>query len=259
MSEALGPSETPTASQDETSRDALLDGRVVLDQPVSGYRAAIDPVLLAASVPAAPGESVLDLGCGVGAAALCLLARVPEVRVTGLDLQMDLVRMAGENGRNNGAASRFMAMQGDVTRLPPRLSPASFDHVMFNPPYFRAGTTRPSPNARRDLANREGVAGLADWVGAALTMARSRGSVTLIHRADRLDELLGTLRGKAGDIAVLPLWPGSGKPAKRIIVQARKGSAAPLKLSSGLLLHDSGGAFTAEADAVLRDAAPLVI
>ena len=250
----------PSGAPDEpTSRDALLGGRVVMDQPAAGYRAAIDPVLLAAAAPVAPGDRVLDLGCGTGAAALCLLARVPELRVTGLDLQIELVRMAGANARTNGVAARFVPMVGDVARLPPRLAPASFDHVMCNPPHLKAGAGRPSPDRARDLATREGPAGLADWVGAALVMARTRGSLTFIHRADRLDDLLGALKGKAGNVTVFPLWPKRGSPARRILVQARKGAAGPLGLCPGMVLHEADGAFTAAAEAVLREAAPLVI
>ena len=244
---------------DRISEDTLLGGRVTLVQPLDGYRAAIDPVLLAAAVPAAPGDSILDLGSGAGAASLCLLARVSETRLTGLELQMDLVRLSGVNGRANNLAARFIAMAGDVSRPPPRLAPGSFDHVMCNPPYHKATAARPSANPGRDLANREGTAGLSAWLGAALAMTRSRGSITVIHRAERLDELLAGLSGRAGDIAVFPLWPGDGKEAKRVIVQARKGSAAPLRVCPGLVLHEPNGAFTAEAQAILRNAAPLVI
>jgi len=250
---------SPEPRAENGSTDLLLGGRVSLAQPESGYRAAIDPVMLAAAVSASAGDSVLDLGCGAGAAALCLLARVPGIRVTGLDLQIDLVRRAGENARRNGVANRFLPMVGDVAKLPPRLAPASFDHVMCNPPYLKAGAARPSRNAARDTANREGAAGLAVWIAAALIMVRAKGIISVIHRADRLDDLLTALYGRAGDIAVFPLWPGHGLAAKRIIVRARKGVASPLRVAPGLVLHEPSGAYTPSADAILRDAAPLII
>jgi tRNA1(Val) A37 N6-methylase TrmN6 len=111
--------------------------------------------------------------------------------------------------------------------------------------------------ASRDAAMREGAVVLADWVRLALIMARPQGSVTLIHRADRLDAILATLSGQAGDISVYPLWPGAGKPAKRVIVRARKGVAAPACLCPGMILHQPDGGFSAAAEAVLRDAAAL--
>lgn len=239
------------------SEDALLGGRVRLRQPVAGFRAAIDPVFLAAAVPAGPGEAVLDLGCGVGVAALCLLARQPELRVTGLEIDPALVQLAGENARLNRLAGRFLPVAGDVAKMPPRLAPGSFHHVMCNPPHVSSAAGMPSPRAGRDRAMREGAAGLTDWIDAALAMLRPKGSLTLVHRADRLDEVMAVLRGQVGEIAVCPLWPGGDKPAKRIVVRGRKAVAAPTRLCTGMILHQPGGGFTAAADAVLRDAGPL--
>ena len=234
--------------------DALLGGRVKLLQPAAGYRVAIDPVLLAAAVPATAMDTVLDLGCGVGAAALCLAARAPGCRITGIEAQRELVRLAGENAARNGVADCVAIMAGDIRNPPPRLEPGSFAHVMANPPYMEADAASPSPIAGKAAATVETGADLATWVRFALVMARPRGSVTFIHRADRLEHLLAQFAGRAGGIAVLPLWPGAGKPAKRVIVQARKDVATPTRLLAGLVLHEADGRFTAAADAVLRDA-----
>ncbi len=243
----------------EISDDGLLGGRVRLRQPLAGYRAAIDPVFLAAAVPAVPGESLLDLGCGAGAASLCLLARVPGTRVTGLEIQAELVRLAGENGRENGWAARFLPLAGDVARPPPRLAPGSFHHLLCNPPQMVAARARPAADPGRDLANREGAARLGDWVGTALAMVRPKGTVTFIHRADRLDDLLSAFSGRAGELVVFPLWPGADKPAKRVLVRARKGAATPLRLAPGLILHRADGSFTPAAEAVLREGRGLEI
>jgi tRNA1(Val) A37 N6-methylase TrmN6 len=246
------PEAAEPAREFETSVDGLLDGRVRLRQPLAGYRAAIDPVFLAAAVPAEPSESLLDLGCGAGAAALCLLARVPGTRVTGLEIQAELVRLAGENGRDNGWGDRFLPLTGDVARLPPHLAPGSFHHALCNPPQLAAGQARPATDPGRDLANREGAAQLGDWVAAALAMVRPKGTVTFIHRADRLGDLLSAFTGRAGGLVVFPLWPGAGKPAKRVLLRARKDAATPLRLAAGLVLHQDDGSFTPAADTVLR-------
>ena len=241
------------------SEDRLLGGRVRLSQRLAGYRAAIDPVFLAAAVPAQPGDSLLDLGCGAGAAALCLLARVPGSRVTGLEIQAELVRLAGDNARANGWGERFLPIAGDVARPPPRLAPGGFHHVLCNPPQLSAGRARPAVDPGRELANREGAARLDDWVTTALAMLRPKGSVAFIHRADRLDDLLAALSGRAGELVVFPLWPGMDRSAKRVIVRARKDAATPLRLAPGLVLHRVDGSFTPAAAAVLREAAALEI
>jgi tRNA1(Val) A37 N6-methylase TrmN6 len=243
----------------ETSEDALLGGRVLLKQPREGYRAAIDPIFLAAAVPAGPGDLVLDVGAGAGAAALCLARREPGCSIRGIELQRDLVRLATENVAANGLTGKVDVMVGDLLRPPPRLAPGAFAHVMANPPFMAEGAATASPHAGKAAANMEGEARLADWVRFALAMVRPKGSVTFIHRADRLEALLGALSGKAGDIAVFPLWPGNGKPAGRIIVRARKGVASPTRLLPGLLLHEADGRYTPAADAVLREGAGLVL
>ena len=242
------------------SRDSLLGGKVRIMQPISGYRAAIDPVFLAASVAAVPGDRVLDVGAGVGAAALCLAVRVPGVRVSGLELQRDLVRLASRNADANGLAGNVLFMAGSLLAPPPRLAPGSFHHVMANPPFAEPGRGNPPPDAGKAAATVEGAAGIEDWLSFCLQMVRPKGSITIIHRADRLDAVLAALMGKVGAVTVFPLWPGSdGKPAKRVIVRGRKGVATPLSLAPGLVLHEDGGAYTPAAEAVLRDGAGLDI
>ncbi len=240
-----------------TTRDALLGGRVQLCQPAKGYRAAIDPVLLAAAVPARPGERVLDLGCGAGAAAICLLARVPAIEATGLELQGILARLAAANADLNGVAGRFTVVEGDVLSPPPGLAPGSFDRVMLNPPYLASGANRPPRASPRAMSTHEGDATLGDWLATALSMLKPKGALTVIHRAERLEELLTGLEGRAGGIRIFPLWPAAGKPAKRVLVTARTATAAPLVLAAGLVLHEPDGRFTPQAEAVLRGAKAL--
>ena len=240
------------------SEDTLLGGRVKLRQPRQGYRAAIDPVLLAAAVPASAVDSVLDIGCGVGAAALCLATRVAGCRVTGIEAQRELVRLAGDNVMLNDLFGRVVLMVGDLLRPPPRLAPSGFTHVMANPPYLDAAGSTASPDAGKAAATVEGEADIGAWVQFALAMVRPKGSITFIHRADRMEQLLAQLSGRAGEIVVFPLWAGQDKPAKRIVVRARKGVSTPTRLMPGLVLHEADGRYTPAADAVLRGGSGLV-
>jgi tRNA1(Val) A37 N6-methylase TrmN6 len=197
---------------------------------------------------------VLDAGAGTGAASLCLAARVPECRVLGLELQRELHRIASYNVTRNQLDRRVEMIQGDLQRPPPRLSAASFDHVMSNPPHLAADETQPSPDRARALAHAETTLDLAGWLAACLRLLKPDGWLTLIHRADRLDELLAALLGRVGDLVVFPLWPAAdGRAAKRVLIQGRKGARGPLRLVPGLVLHDPGGGFNAAAQGVLRD------
>jgi tRNA1(Val) A37 N6-methylase TrmN6 len=235
------------------TEDRLLGGRIRLKQPATGYRVAIDPVFLAAAVPAEPHQLVLDIGCGSGAAMLCLAARVAHSRLVGLEMQRDLVRLAGDNVILNGLEARASVMIGDLLQPPPRLSPGAFDHVMANPPFNKRDHAAPAATTGKAGATIEGDADLGDWVRFSLAMVRAKGTVTFIHRADRIDALLGQIAGRAGEVVVFPLWPGEGRPASRIVVRARKQVAAPARLAAGLVLHEADGRLTAAADGILRE------
>lgn len=242
-----------TLLDSDISEDALLDGRLKFFQPKQGYRAAIDPVFLAAAINAREGETVLDVGAGAGAASLCLAHRAPGVQVTGVEVQRPMVHLANRNAKANGLGDRIDVMVADLKSPPMRIAPGTFHHVMTNPPFAERGRGRASPNAAKAAATLEGDVSLQDWLRFCLLMARPKGAITLIHRADRLDDVLAAIGDRAGDVLVFPLWPGPGKkPAKRVLIRCRKGVRTPLRLSPGLVLHETDGSFTAEAAAVLR-------
>ncbi len=233
------------------TEDALLGGRVRLLQPSRGYRVAVDAVLLAAAVAARPGERVLDLGAGVGAVGLCLAARVPDCVVVGIELQPALADLAERNARLNGAEARVRTVVHDLAHaLPADLG--LFDHVATNPPYLAAAVADPSPHPVKALATVESSADLARWLGVAVGALKPAGTLTIIHRSDRLEEIAGHLvRSGWGDITVKRL-----PPAARVLVRARRG-AARRHDSPPLLLHRPEGGYTDDAEAILRHARPL--
>jgi len=255
MTEATGAVQetTPVACSD----DAFLGGSLRILQPCEGYRAGIDPVFLAAAVEAAPGTAVLEAGAGVGVAGLCLARRLAEARVTGLDVQSTLVDIARLNARRNDLEARVEFVQGDILRPPRALAARRFDQVMINPPFYDQSERVRAARAPKRLSHMGDGAALDDWLSFCLTMLKPKGALTLVHRPDRLGDILRCLEGRAGGVRVFPLWPRAGAPARRIVVKAVKGSAGPLSVLPGLALHETGHWFTSGAEAVLRHGAGL--
>lgn len=238
----------------DPTRDVILGGKVILWQPGRGYRAGVDAVLLAASADVTPGGQVLDLGCGVGAVGLCLLARRPDLTVTGLELDVAIVALARRNIIENQVAERCRIIAGSAGARLADITPGSFDHVVSNPPYMAAGTTAPSPEPGKRTAHVETDTDLESWIAAAARALKPRGHLCLIHRADRLDHLLTALRGRFGGIVIHPLWPKAGLPSKRVILHARKDSATPTQLEAGTVLHEADGSYTSGVAAALTGA-----
>ena len=241
-----------------TTTDAFLGGRVSISQPAAGYRAGADPVLLAAAVSARPGQSVLELGCGVGVAMLCLSARVSGLRVTGIERDETAVRLAHENLSRNGLEGEIL--HADIAAMPPDLRVRSFDHVMANPPFFDRNA-----GSRARLDTREAGRGLetplAVWVDTAIRRLVPGGTFTLINRVERLPDCLAALDARVGGVVVKPLAPRAGRLAKLFILQSKKGALGPFRLAAPLILHAGdrheadGDSYTPEAAAILRDGA----
>lgn len=243
----------------ELTCDALLGGLVRIEQPRKGQRASADAVMLAAAVPAKPGMRVLELGCGTGVGMLCLAARVPDVTIDGIEIQDDLVALCERNIAANRMADRLRVAAGDIRKRVTGITANSYDQVFANPPYFDTGRHRISPHAGRATARHEnGELDVAHWITALLRHAKPGGGISLIHRSDRLPEILAALAAKkAGAIRITPLWSRAGEPAKRVILRAIKGSGAPLVLEPGIVLHRADGSYFPEVDAVLRHGAAL--
>jgi tRNA1(Val) A37 N6-methylase TrmN6 len=248
--------------ESETTDDAVLGGRLRLVQKKRGHRVGHDAILLAAATAARPGDRVVEFGAGVGAAGLALALRCPEVEVTLVELDAELSAIAAENATRNGLASRVRAMTLDVTASADEFSAHGIasgfaDRVLMNPPFNDPARQNVSPDPVRRAAHAAGGGLLAQWIAAAERILHSAGGLTLIWRADGLADVLAAVDGGFGEVTVLPVHGRAGAPAIRVLVNARKGSRAPLKLLPGLNLNDEAGRPTEAAEAVLRGAQAL--
>ncbi len=239
----------------------FLSGRVTLWQPKDGYRAGVDPVLLAATIPAKPGQQVLELGSGAGAAFLCLAARVPDLTVHAVELQPEYAALAHRNAKDNGADATIW--EADLTALPVELRQMQFDHVLANPPYFDRTASTAAQDAGRDVAMGEDTP-LRLWIEVAAKRLAPKGTATFIHRAERLPDLLSGMQDVLGSLQVLPLQARAGRDANLVVVRGVKGGRAAFRLHAPVRLHEGdkhtqdGESYTAQISAVLRDGAALL-
>lgn len=243
----------------ETTEDAFLGGRLVIEQVKQGSRAGVDAVFLAAACPASAEDRVLELGSGSGVVSLAIARRVEGTQVTGVEIDAALCDLAGRNAGRNGLGACASFICADVTApasglIAGGLMPDSFDHAVANPPFLSEGQARLPANDRLRRAHILGQGDLKLWIKCMGTFIRPGGTMTVVHRADALAELLDACKGRFGGLSVLPLHSRPNTAANRIIVQGRKGSRGPLKLYPAIILHDDDArGFTEAADSVLRE------
>jgi tRNA1(Val) A37 N6-methylase TrmN6/GNAT superfamily N-acetyltransferase len=236
------------------SEDGLLGGRVRLRQPVRGYRAGLDAALLAASLDLRPGERALELGCGPGGALLQAAMRFPQAQLAGVERDAAALALAEQNVALNGLSERVQVRAGDVAAGARGLALSGFDAAFSNPPFFDDPTALrgPAPERRGAWLADDG---LAVWTQCLLDAVKPGGRLTVVHRADRLGDLLALLSKSGGSLQVRGVHPSPGAEAKRVLVRAVKGGRAPLRLLAPLVLHDADGAVSAQTQAILQGAA----
>lgn len=240
--------------------DAFLGGKLKILQPEKGYRAGIDAVFLGAAIPVKDGDTLFELGIGAGVASLCVLARNPNIHITGIEGNTRYAILGEQNAKRNNFTDSMRvihadvkdAMRKDLANMPAH---ASFSHAFANPPFYDDANVTPSPSILKANAHTFGPDGLEQWIKVLHAMVTMRGTVTLVHRAETLGRILTAMDTKFGDIRVAPLYTRVGSTASRVIVQGVKGSRAPLQLLPGMILHTGDNNFTSDAEAVLREGA----
>ncbi len=236
----------------------ILGKRLKLAHLPHGFITSMDSVLLAAACPAQSNEKVLDMGCGVGGAGFCLLARKPEIHLTGIDIQAQQIKLAELNADINGYINNT---NFETIHIKDLNYEKAFDHIITNPPYLKKDEHLRSTHVEKAKAMGFDSDGgtLGEWIGKAHFCLKSKGTLTLIHRADCLDEIIRIIGKRFGAIEVIPLWPKAGVNAKRVIIRAIKDRRSPATLHSGLILHDKNGQYTIEANKILKHAHSLFL
>ncbi len=222
-------------------------------QPAEGFRSGIEPVLLAASIPARSGEQVLEAGTGAGAALLCLSARVAGIRAAGVEIDAGLARLATSNAAANG----FGDMQIIAGAIETAALPGRFDHALANPPYHAPHGTE-SPDESRETAKRGSDALMHAWIARLSASLRNRGTLTVIVPAGMIPACLAAMTlSDSPCAAIFPLWPKAGRAAKLALLRGIRQGRGTMRLLPGLVLHQPDGSFTRAAQAILREGADL--
>ena len=233
----------------ELTEDALLGGRIRIRQPARGYRVNVDTLLLAAAVEARDGMRLMEAGCGVGAALIAVAIRNENISLLGVERETNIAGVARENVALNAMTSRIEIATGDA--LDKSAPYGVFDGVFLNPPFEADGEGNAPAEARRHAHVTD--VSLDVWIATLSDRLKGGAALTLIHRASKLPEILAALEGRLGGPEIIPIRPTAAEPAKRVIVRARKGSRAALKLLKGLDLHGARDAkYTPETEAILK-------
>lgn len=239
-----------------TTTDAFLDGQVMLVQPDGAlHRSGSDAVFLASTLRGAAGH-VLDMGAGAGAVGLMAAQLNPQARVTLAERDPHMLACCAKSvERNPELAERVTIVEADFLEPEPKrvaagLARASFDHVLSNPPYRKAGHVR-ATLAKHD-AHVVDDAQLDGWMRTAASVLKPGGSLTLIFAADGLLDVLEAFKGRFGAARILGLHPKDGAPAERLLIHAIKGRKTPPALLPGLVLHEADGSYTPLAKAILQ-------
>ncbi len=251
LSDIVAKQFAETMPEEGETIDDFLGGNVRLIQPASGYRISMDTVMLAASVPAKAGQRILEGGVGTGGAAICLARRVSGVYVNGVEREDEMISYARRNVAFNGLEEQVQIHKACITDLSDE--EGQYDHVMVNPPYLAEGHGIRPPSENKGLAHMDLGTTLKDWMRFCVYKAKVKGTISIVYRADRVDEIIAHLHRRVGELKIMPLWPRVGVHAKRVIIQGRKGVRGAATILPGIPLHGEVERYTPEAKAVLWD------
>ncbi len=235
------------------TEDYLLDKQLRIFQPVDGYRASTDAIMLSAMIgKIKKGDNILDVGSGTGAVSLCLASRFQAFapQITGLEIQPLLAELSNQSAAANGFEQFLHYINCDIKHKPQEIKNCSYAHVITNPPY--AESDMPSPNRSKALAHNHHDFSLAGWIDFCIKMIKPQGYFYIINRAEATDEILSAIHGKLGHIEIIPLFSKTGQKAKRVIIRAQKDNHTPTIIHAGFVIHENSGEYTATAQKILR-------
>ena len=225
--------------------DTFFNGRLLVAQPDRGYRYSIDAVLLASLPRPKNGESLLDLGTGCGIIPLILAYRHPGLRITGVEVQPELARLARMNVDTNGLQDRIRIITHDLRHLTVEMISGPVDWIVSNPPYRRTTSGRINPNSQRALARHEISLDLHQLLASVKRLLRTGGRFGIIYPSGRTVDLLGEMRGQnlePKSMRCVHSHPGDA--AKLVLVEGIMGGKSGLTIETPLSIYSSDGGYS---------------
>lgn len=238
--------------------DDFLGGKLQLIQPINGYRAGVDPVLLAAALPHDAKGRLLDLGCGVGTSGLCALWRNPKLTMVGIEADADAANRCARNAILNRMEDRVIVHHqhlGNPEFIDP-LKGEEVDIVITNPPWFEPAHSQKAQGSRGN-GRQEGDINLDDWLDYGLRKLRTGGLIAIIHRANRSDDILRIFTNRVGNLKLIPIWSKKNQAAKHVIILGNKARKTPMRIMPGCIMHSDDGEFLPHAKDIFMKGSPL--
>ena len=215
------------------------------------FRPGTDSFLLSSLPRLKPGLRVCDLGSGTGLLGLLLLQREPSLTVTGVEIQRAAVRLAEKAAGENGLTERLTTIQGDLRDIRGLLGSGAFDLAVCNPPYYAPSSGDIAPEEARRTARSEVSCTLEDVCRAASYLLRWGGAFCLVHKPERLTDLLCLLRETGLEPKRLRFVVNrTGATPSLVLLEGRRGGKPGLTVEPPLILQKPDGSPTEELDAI---------
>lgn len=211
------------------------------------FRLGTDSILLANFATPVKGKNIADLGAGGSALGVLLCAENGKCEVTGIELQEKACEISRRNIEINALHDRLHIMQGDIRQIKALLPANSFDAVISNPPYFPVGSGAQATEPAFAIARTERCCTLNDLCSAAAWLLRYGGSFYLVHRPERLAELMYLLKSHRLEpkrLRFVRHHPGAA--VSLVLIESRCGGKSGLQIENDLILFDKNGTQTRE-------------
>lgn len=231
--------------------DDLQYNGLKLLQKKDGFCFGVDAVLLSHFAKVDKNSTVIDLGTGTGIIAVLLAAKKEPRKVTGLEIQQEMAEMAARSVKLNGLEDRVEIVQGDIREAVRLFGASSFDAVVSNPPYMGRGGGLLNPDDMKAVARHEILCTLEDVVSSASKLLRPGGKFSMVHRPQRLVDIIFNMRNNSIEPKHLRfVHPSPGKKPNLLLISGTRSGNPELKVQEPLYIYDNDGNYSKEIDEI---------